>query len=285
MKIHGLSCVWNKAYVERFLQGTIKSLAFQHNALVMQDLIYNIFTEEEHFQEIEEFITPLLPHTELRLRDLAVIRDRIDYLHSGLIWQIKECLKEKTKMLLLPPDSIFGDGTLANLIKLGKKPGTCVVAPHPRVLPTILNESYQSNASLVTAAWKHLHRSWSEAEDGSDRQNSFVGGVRWAHLTPKLLDVEHLLPTPYFCDFLYEDLMFFESSPGIGVYDHTWPSNLVSKQRMKYSGSSDACFIAEITEHDRNLPPVIRGAASDKFWRSHPHNLFNTQISCSFRME
>jgi len=116
-------------------------------------------------------------------------------------------------------------------------------------------------------------------------QNSFIGGVSWKHLDPKLMSVKHLLPTPYFCDFLYEDLMFFESSPGIGVIDHVWPSNLVRKQRMKFCGSSDACFIVEITEHDRNVPPIIRNSDTSKFWRSHDHNLFNEQIACIFRME
>lgn len=285
MKIQGLTVVWGDEYIDRFLKGTVESVAFPHNKRSMENVIWNIFTDEHQFERIDKFIAPLLPETEIRFRDLGVIRDRIDYLHSGLIWQIKECLKNKQRMLLLPPDSIFGDRTIQNLITLGKEDKTCVVVPHPRAHPEVLIEAYESNESLVRAAWKHLHRSWSDAEEGGDRQNSFIGGVSWEKLDDKVFAVKHLLPTPYFCDFTEDDLTFFESQPGIGAIDHVWPSTLCTTNRMKYSGSSDACFVVEITERDKNLPPVQRGQETSKFWRNHPHNLFNQQVSCIFRSE
>ena len=285
MKIQALTTVWGNDYIDRFLKATAKSVAFPENKKVMDNVVWNIFTDEIQFERIDKFIAPLLPDTEIRYRDLGIIRDRIDYLHSGLIWQIKECLKNKTKMLLLPPDSIFGDGTLPSLIKLGKEEKSCVVVPHPRALPEVLHEAYETNASLVKASWKHLHRSWSDAEANSDRQNSFIGGVSWEKLDEKTFSVKHLLPTPYFCDFTEDDLTFFETQSGIGCIDHVWPSLLVQQNRMKYCGSSDACFVVEITERDKNLPPVQRGASTDKFWRNHPHNLFNQQVACIFRSE
>jgi hypothetical protein len=285
MKVEALTTVWGDAYVDQFLNATVKSVAFKENKKAMSDIIWNIFTDEAQFEKIDKFIAPLLPDTEVRFKDLGVIRDRIDYLHSGLIWQIKECLKHKTKMLLLPPDSIFGDKTIKNVITLGKEERSCVVVPHPRAHPSILNEAYESNASLVKAAWKHLHRSWSDAEEGTDRQNSFIGGVSYEKLDDKTFSVKHLLPTPYFCDFTEDDLTFFETQPGIGCIDHVWPSLLVQQNRMKYCGSSDACFVVEITERDKNLPPVQRGAETNKFWRNHPHNLFNQQVACIFRSE
>lgn len=283
MKIQGLTVVWGDEYIDRFLKATVKSVAFKENKKAMEDVIWNIFTDESSFERIDKFIASFLPETEVRFRDLGVIRDRIDYLHSGLIWQIKECLKVKQRMLLLPPDSIFGDGTIQNLIRLGKEDKSCVVVPHPRALPEALGEAYETNAELVRAAWKHLHRSWSDAEEGGDRQNSFIGGVSWEKLDEKTFAVKHLLPTPYLCDFTEADLLFFEAQPGIGAIDHVWPGTLCSTNRMKYCGSSDACFIVEITEKDKNLPPVQRHAETSKFWRNHPHNLFNQQVVSIFR--
>jgi hypothetical protein len=281
--IQALTTVWGDDYIDQFLKATVKSMAFPANRKAMEEITWNIFTEDNAFERIEEFIAPRLPNTKIKYKSLSILRDRIDYLHSGVIWQIKECLKTKSRMLLLPPDSIFGDKTLPNLIKLGKEEKTCVISPHPRVLPTILNEKYESNESLVTAAFKHLHRSWTDAEEGTDRQNSFIGGVSWERLDEKTVSVKHLLPTPYFCDFTEDDLTFFETAAGIGVIDHVWPSMLVQQNRLKYVGSSDACFIVELTAHDKNLPPVQRGADTSKFWRQHPHNLFNDQIACIFR--
>ena len=283
MKIEALTTVWGDEYIKRFIKGTVKSLGFKKNLEVMKFVNWNIFTDEKSFEEIDRAIQEVSPDITVHLRDLGVIRDRIDYLHSGVIWQIEQCLKNKSRMLLLPPDSIFGDGSLQGLIEIGKEPLSCVVSPHPRALPEILNEAYDSNESLVKAAMKHLHRSWTDAEEGSDRQNSFIGGVSWSRLTDKLIAVKHLLPTPYFCDFKEEDLTFFKQAPGIGVIDHVWPSSLVMEDRLKYIGSSDACFIVEITESHKNLPPVQRGADQSKFWRQHPHNRFSAQIACLFR--
>lgn len=284
MKISALTTVWGN-YIDMFLNGTVKSLALDENREAMSDVKWNIFTEESNFQKIDTVIADLLPDVEVKYRDLSTIRDRVDYLHCALIWQIKECLAQRTRMLLLPPDSIFGNKTIPNLFKIGKEPGACVVSPHPRVLPGILNEDFTSNQSLVRLAWKHLHRSWTDSEVGHDRQNSYIGGVAWEYLDPKTISVKHLLPTPYFCDFTEADLQFFETQPGIGAIDHVWPSALVQAGRLKYVGSSDACFVVEITDGDKNLPAAPLGQDQTKFWQAHPHNVFNQQIACIFRSE
>lgn len=282
MKISCLTTVWG-SYVGTFLKGTVKSLSFPENRKAMDGVIWNIFTEEDDFERIEGEISRLIPGAAVRVKSLAVIRDRIDYLHSALIWQIRECLKGDSRMLLLPPDSIFGDGTLKSLFTLGKETGSCVLVPHPRALPSILNEPYESNADLVSASWKHLHRSWTDSEVGNERQNSFIGGVAWERLNEKTVSVKHLLPTPYFCDFTGDDLNFFETQLGIGSIDHVWPSMLIQQGRARYVGSSDACFIVELTDADKNLPPAPAGQDQTKFWKNHPHNIFNHQVRCIFR--
>lgn len=282
-KIFGLSCVWGDAYIKRFLLGTAKTLAFPENKEAMKGVTWNIFTDEEKFQEIDETLAKLLPDTEIRYKDLSLIRDRIDYLHSALVWQIKECVNEKARLLLLPPDSIFGDKTIPNLIKMGKDPGACIFLAHPRVLPSVLDEDFTSNESLVKATWKHLHRSWTDAEEESERQNSFIGGVSWRKLDDNLFAVKHLLPTPYLMDFTDSDLAYFERCYGIGDIDHTWPSKLVGEKRIKFITSSDVGFVAEITEHDKNVPPVARGQDTGSFWKQNPHNIFFDQIAATFR--
>lgn len=281
-RIFALTTVWGD-YLDRFYKGTLRSLALPSNREAMKDVTWNIFSEEERFEEIDQKIHEVLPEVDVVYRDLAVIRDRVDYLHSALIWQIKGCLKEKAKMLLLPPDTIFGDKSIKNIINAGRTSGSCVFSAHPRVLPSVLNETFEANDSLVKATWKHLHRSWSDAEEDSDRQNSFVGGVSWKKLDDDLYEVKHLLPTPYFCDFNETDLSFFETQGGIGAIDHVWPSQLVQQGRIKYLASSDAAFVVEITDADKNLPPVARGQDTNKFWKNHPHNIFNDQVSVIFR--
>lgn len=284
MKINALTTVWD-SYIDRFFKGTLKSLVFPSNREAMERITWNIFSEEYRFEEIDREIHKLIPDVEVVYRDLSVIRDRVDYLHSALIWQIKECLKQKSKLLLLPPDTIFGDKTIKNLIDTGKEEGKCVFSAHPRVLPSVLEEKFESNASLVKAAWKHLHRSWTDSEEGHERQNSYIGGVSWKKLDQDLYEIKHLLPTPYFMEFNESDLHFFETAPGIGSIDHVWPSHLVQQGRIKYLGSSDQAFTVELTDSDKNLPAAPRGQDQTKFWQNHPHNVFFGQIRPAFRGE
>lgn len=281
-----LTIFWGADFVSRFKRGTLKSLAFKKNREALKGQIWNVFTEEEFFEDLSNEIAKLLPETELRLRDLSVVRDRTDYLHSALIWQIKQCLKNESQMLLAPPDTVFGDGTIPNLIKLGKEKDSVVVVPHPRVLPEILDQKFTSNEEMVTAAFNTLHRSWSESEESPSAKwhNGYIGGTSWEVIDKNLYKVKHLLPTAYFCNFTDEDLDYFETCTGIGNYDHKWPGHiLVPRGRQVYVASSDACFIVEITDHDKNLPPVVQGPKPSGFWQNNPHNHVNKQIAAFFR--
>lgn len=284
MKIYGLSAVWGDKYINRFLKGCATSMGFNKNKEAMKNVTWNIFTDEEAFDLIEAALHKIVPDTNIVLRDLSVIRGRIDYLHAALMWQIDQCLKEKARMLLIQSDSIFGNGTLDNIFQMGRQEKTCVVVPHPRVKPAIIFEPMETNAQLVTAAWKHLHRSWLDAEDGCERQNSYVSGVTWRKAGDNIYQIKHMLPTPYFCDFTEEDRNFFDRSPGFGDIDWVWPGHLVQQGRMIYCTSSDACFIAEISDDD-NHAPTLRDQPKDGFFKNFPHNHVNKMITAFFRGE
>lgn len=282
MKIQALTIMWGEKYISRFRAGMLKCLSLESNKKAMEQVVWNIFGDEAEFSLIDQEIAKLLPNTEIRFKERKLIRDRIDYLHAGLLWQIKECLSTKSKMLLLPPDTIMGDKTLKNLFELGKEDQTCVVVPHPRVTESILSENFNSNESLVTASFKHLHRSWQDAEDGSDRQNTYISGVRWKKMDENLYWVKHYMPTPYFCDFIPSDIDFFEKSPGFGDIDWIWPGKLVGEGRQRYCTSSDACFLAEISD-DSNHAPVVRDQPVLKFHQNNHHNFLNNQVGVFFR--
>jgi hypothetical protein len=287
-----LSSVWGKKHVELFKRTAIKSLSWPKNLETLQNLKakWNIFADEEHHQEIVQAM-PTGIH--FNLKSSVLLRDYIDQVQSASIWQIKECLKSGDKLLLAPPDSIFGDGTVQGLWTLGRDKGSCVVVPHPRVLPSIgqavYGDNWYTNAELVSISFRHLHKSWSDAEDGHPMQNSFVGGVEWTKVTSRPYDlyaVTHRLPTVYLADFTDEDLQYFKSASSFGNWDHVWPSDiLVPRGRQRFCGSSDACFVVEITEEDKNVPPILEKAPTKGFWREHPHNKSNAQITAIFRGE
>ncbi len=288
MKIELLTSVWGSAHIEMMRRALLNSLTFERNKMALYGAKWNIFTDEEHMVQIKNMCEEALPDTEISIGTTSMLRRYIDITQSAVVWQVEECLKNGSRLLMAPPDTIFGNGTIENLKMSGREKHTCVVVPHPRVIPSFLNTSdiyyRDSNAHLVDAAWNFLHRSWTDAEEGHHMQNSFVGGVVWKEIEEGLYEVRHRLPTIYLADFTKEDLEVFKSMPSFGSYDHEFPSRLVHQGRQRFVASSDACFIIEITDPNKNVPPIWDGPVTE-FWRSHPHGEHDKQILSYFRSE
>lgn len=208
--------------------------------------------------------------------------------------EIKRCLDTNSRLLIAPPDSIFGDGTLEALFRAGNQEHICVAVAHPRVLPSIFEYPSElcpslggpmSNHDLVRESFKNLHKTWSEAEVGNEKINSYVGGVCWRRVGDNLYSVQHRLPTNYLLHFTQTDLVFFSQQIVFGAIDHLWPTKLIKEERERVIGSSDVAFICEVTEPHQNVPPNYPYIKKepDKFWRNAPHNAVFRQFNVIFR--
>lgn len=305
---HIYTAVYGSHYVELFRKACFRSMNWPLNKAAVSGSTWNIYTKPEHFAEFEEmfkgsgFKLQLFQMGEsMRVAGCGFVKtsqcDGGVILLNGLRDQIYQCQKENKRLLLAPPDTIFGDGTVANLIALGSVAGACVAVSHPRVLPTIIDDieylaatrGAMSNASLVTLAMKHAHDSWKFAEIGNEKNSSFIGGIAWKQLGPGLYSVQHRLPTAYFVDFNTTDWDFWWGQVSFGSWDHRWPAeNLIRQERQRLVGSSDACFIVEVTEWDKNVPPnhvdnQVRD--EDAYWNAHYHNEINRQTTVIYRGE
>lgn len=299
--------VWGDHHVELFKRALFRSLNWQSNAKVLDSRIWNIYTKEEHFETFDKLfhkhqtklqLFPIGPS--MRVAGCGMVKtsqcDAGVILLNGLREQIYWSLQNKSKMLFCPPDTIFGDGTVPNLLSLGQVPRSCVSVLHSRVLPNILDEidilgatrGSVSNASLVTLSFKHAHDSWKLAEIGHEKNNSFIGGIAWSKLSDGLWSAQHRLPTVYLADFNETDWDFFWSQVSFGGWDHRWPAeNLIRQERQRYVGSSDACYVVEITDWDKNVPPDHQKPVGpdDSYWNWHYHNGINRQVSVILRGE
>ncbi len=217
------------------------------------------------------------------------------YLLQCLMSMMNTCIKDGSKLLMAPPDTIFSEGTIECLLRAGAQRGSCVAVPHPRVSPSIFGKIKDvplSGAELTTLAMKHGHKAWLEAEIGHPNQNSFVGGIAWKRLGNKTIGVQHRLPTIYLADFLPQDLIEFQKPhdnlpPTFGSWDHVWPTFLLSQERQRMIGSSDAACILEVTKEDLNVPPShpVSKEEPDQYWRKMPHNVINRQYLYVMREE
>lgn len=286
MSLNVMTAVWGDHHIDMWRKAALQSLSFKDNraALYENDAILNIFTDKRFFEFVTKMVDVFLPEMKVRVVCKTDLRGYIDPVQAAAILMMEMCLKDNSKLLMAPPDTIFGNGAIKGLLEAGKDKHSCVVVPHPRVLPSILHTPLMpySNQELVDVAWKHLHKSWTDAEVGHPVRNSFVGGVSWWRDGLEI-KVIHRLPTVYLADFTPTDLDYFKAQISFGGWDHTWPGEvLIHHNRQRFVDNSDVAFIVEITDKDKNVPPIWDGPV-DGFWQNHAHNIENAKVISTFR--
>ncbi len=292
--------LWGPEMIDTFKQGALQSLLWPKNKAVIDGNTWSVWSTEQDIDEIERllfnsFDVQIEKHIIPDIKDqLGRIAPAPFVLHEPIKQEMVACLNSASKFLMLPPDTIFGEGTLANIMKLGEAPGTCVAVPHMRVLPHIthhISEKPLSNVQLCTAAVSCMHKSWVDAEKGSDLTNSFWSGVSWERLNESLISVTHRLPTVYLASFTGQDHAAWQNYATFGAWDHMLAGEtMVRQQRLRMPGSSDVAMIAEITGPGDNIPPqtppeVLAQQGADGYWTDRAHNNHYRQFQYVMRLE
>ncbi len=283
-----LTIAYGEHHLELFRKTALKSLAQLKNKRCFYDenTRWNICTDDKHFDHVRRTVDIYFPELEVNLISRSDLRRYIDPIQAATIWQIEESIRNKSKVILAPPDTIYSDGTIKSMLDKASE-GTCVAVAHPRTLPSILEHEFigLSNPDLVSLAWKHLHQSWSHAEMGCDGYNFRAGGVQWEYINSEQIRGIHMLPSPYLLQFTSEDLDFFKHQISFGSFDHIWSAQMLIPQgRRKYMNSSEDGFIIEITDQHKNVPPLFPGD-QEKFWREDtPNELTAAQLEVNKRI-
>lgn len=295
-KLRIYTAAWNDKYIDLFEKTVFRSFSWPDNlkTLKNENVTWSFYTNKESSTKLLQ-LAKRLELDNYEVREVPHHSDMGVSLLKCFSREIEHCLSDNAKLLLAPPDSLFGDGSLKSIFELGSQPESCVAVAHPRVLNTIfeypedlnLNEPV-TNSQLVSASFRHLHRSWSEAQYGYDKINSYVGGVMWRQIKKGLYSIQHRLPTNYLMHFTQSDLQFFTDPKRYCVFgdiDHLWPMKLIEEQRQRVVGSSDLAFICEVTDKQMNIPPnyPLDRNEPDRFWRNAYHNKIFRQFNVVFR--
>ncbi len=298
-QIRPFTALWGDKHFDWFVNGCLKSLAWPKNKEELAGCSWGFLTRKEDVKRIQDAVTSagIKPAN----FDFYTFDEGFDqnphfggvYLKEALVKEIGWCLNFNAQTIIIPPDSIYGDGTIKNIRTVGEQKDSVVFVVHPRTHPDILdmlNEKPLTNANLVHAVFDgRLHKTWSEAQVGLAQTNSWLGGVSWTYLDENLYSCTHLLPTPYLINWVPEDIVYWRQQIHFGEIDHAWSgAMLIPSQRQRLIGSSDGAFIVEITESDNNIPPVTYAREGDPtaFFRdkeNRPHNIVNRMQSIIFR--
>ena len=282
------------------------SFRWESNAQALKNCIWTLQTDSETSGAVE-IARRVIPTAEIR----TIITPRISqpgepigaHKMQGLLKVIKQCLAERSRMLMATPDFIWGARTIPAMLKMAAGAGLCVSIAHLRVLPTILTEPFLGieglpeniHADLMGIGLRHQHPSWAaclastKTGEPTDPNGIYHSGICWEHLTDSLIAVQHQMVSPFLVNFTLSDLEFFATwkgmtAPAFGEWDHNWPSKLIQEERLRYIGASDAACMLEVTEASKNMPPLEpRREPADSFFLRNHHNQIQRQFVSIFR--
>ena len=288
MKMRLFSLVWGEPYVTWFERALIRSLMWpsNHDAIMRYGVEHNIYTRDgdrERLRAIAERVG--IP---LQFHPFDMKNSSGETLQPALIDHVRNCFLTGNAAFIAPPDTIFGDGTIDAICKVGEPRGVCVAVPHVRANAGALDklpEQPLTNAGLVDFAWENLHKTWADANASLQNTNSMTGGVSWRELRKGLYAVSHRLPTCYLANVDKTDVDWFASQFDTGTWDHTWPAKLVKEQRQRTIASSDAAFMVELTREQENIQPCFPAdpLEPDKFFRDLEQNYVGRNVVSIFR--
>jgi len=206
--------------------------------------------------------------------------------YPALLQQIDLCLRRGSIMIFSPPDTYFGNGSIAGLLLCQQTELTSVAAVHVRVLDSAFREKIEgrqqiSNADLVTTSLKTLHPVWAMSQSGLPVNNSASSGHSITNVGGGLYLIRHCLPTPYLAAFRRSDLDWFLRHADFHFWDWTWPAELIRQRRYAVAGSSEIFFAAELTAAAMNNQAL--GDTSARFSDLGAHFAVNESFVISAR--
>ena len=299
--------VWGNKHINLLKNALGKSLSWPRNAKAITGCEWNIITSSQ--QEASQ-IANIIQGFGIDSQAQIIVIPQLDNPNTdkGMILivplreTIQACLKDKKPMLMATPDFIYGDGTIDAFKAIAKEEGSCASIAHLRVIPSIFESlkdlekrrGTPSNAQLMGKAFIHSHISWSD----SDHRLYKSGLRKWKVSEDKIAfesyptyAVQHFMPSPFFCNFLSQDLDSFNKwvdgrPPGFGLFDHWWPTDLIEQGRLKFIGSSDIACMVEITDVNANVPPINElNDPPNGFMHTKLHNNIQKQFISCFRGE
>jgi hypothetical protein len=292
------SVVYGEKFCDLFERIALRSLMQPLNAMVASAAHWSIYTMEQDAARLRAMvpgaeITTFIATDKTTGEQVASVPAGTAIAHGCLLHEIRRCLAEQATMIMAPPDTFWGDGSLVNLVAVaGDNNLNCIAAPHPRVnredFLAALPDGPIGNAELVRLSLAHLHRSWREADAARLDTNTFFTGTSIQALpTSNHYAVRHRLPTCYLARFTEDDFKFFNGKLPVegGPWDHWWPALLVRQERHRCIGSSDAFFVAELTAADAGVPPTVAQVEgqSDRYCRGELHNQVNRNFVSIWR--
>ncbi len=229
-------------------------------------------------------IPSVMPDVE-RLRKEGYKVDFIKYTEANtskfLIKEAEEGARLNCISIMLPPDTIFGNGTLYNLIRMGDKKPHSIAVPHFRIGDAVLEKiklpmSNREMARLIMDMG-HLDNLMDEKVP-----NQCHHGITVRKITETNWDVVHNLPTIYYAKFTANDATLFRSYPNALIqWDRGFLRRLYDENRLKVVGSSELAFCLEWSPGVNYIDNLKENHFEDKY-TAQKTDIHNQALNCIY---
>jgi hypothetical protein len=283
MKLRFFVICYGTAHADLYERIAVRSLTQTRNkAAIPPGAVVSVYSDAESMWRVAAIsacLGAVEPHV------LPLSENTYDTQNCAFIEEVGRCVREDAALVIVNPDCFWGDGSLANLLAIAGEQNVCVASPHVRVdrdkFLAAVSASELDNQSLVSLAMRTLHQSWIDADVSKERANTYHTGIAIRRIGIQLHAVSHLQPTVFFARLNARDYGFFAEHPQArGLWDHAWPATLIEQNRYRVVASSDAVFIAELTDattHNTELR-TVDPKKPDDFFRDAPHISANRNI-------
>jgi hypothetical protein len=292
MKIRLFTAVWGDKYIQFLKNGCVKSLLWpkNHAALKEDDVLWCIYCNAEERDAIRAIIEPL--GVAYEFYPLQDGKDNQETQQLALTDEIAACIDNDAISFNVGPDLIYGDGSIKVILDLAKENSErCISLPTVRVNSVpfleLMSDVPLSNRQLLSLTMQNMHVSWKTCDASLPETNCWNGGTSWRRIADDMYAVTMRLPGVVAAKYTMEDFQYFKNNVGrTGVWDHFWPETLVSAERQRVIGSSDAAFIAELTVEKSHLPVLRKNLpnSQDIYKRTLLHNKVNANALIIWRV-
>lgn len=297
--LHIFTPAWGSKHLALMRSALGRSLLWPKNYDTVREAKWHLVSVPQDAEAVKALAHELLPHAEVDICVDPRVMQASDHglsLALDLMKVMDICIKDNAPMLMATPDFVYGDGTIRAMMEIADQPGTVAGMAHIRVLPGFLAHigfnvtgKIPTNAQLMNIAFKNCHGTWQDTQCGADPTMSYHCGVSWKWLNENTAAVQHHMPSPFLVNFISKDKDVWRNGgePGFGFWDHDWPAFLLNDQRLRWIGSSDAAFMAEVTEPMANLGKMLprNPLDPDAFFKDSYHCRIQRQFVSIFRGE
>ena len=294
MSFRLFSIVYGASFLDLFEHACVRSLCWPLNKAGLSGAIsWSVWTRASDVERVKKAVGTLglevEIHAEIAEGAAADPRLASAVLLKAMMFEMTRSSDERSAFFFAAPDIVFGDGSIPSMIEIAVPARICVSVPVMRVVKEgfldALGTGPVGNAELAKLSFERMHKSWINAEATLAKTNSWSSGVSWKKIGAGLYAITHLLPSPTFVHPTPDDVQFFRSRPKFGGWDHWWPKRLVAQERQRVIGSSDAAFMAELTDRDSNCPALTDADADDpsKYFSTIGHHAANRNLVAIWR--